>query len=1055
MEQMAPPLLKTKLFRPQAPANLVSRAHLFSRLDKGLHTPLTLISAPPGFGKTTLLADWAERNAVQDRALLAWLSLDLLDNEPHHFLTYLVTALDRVQGSIGREGGAGGAGGAGGTATEALAALRAMPPAPASTVLTLLINGLEETTDPVVLVLDDYHFIASAAVHEAVTFLLEHMPSNMHLVICTRADPPLPLPRLRARGQMVEIRADDLRFSAEEVCDFLNRVMDLRLSPEEIEKLDERTEGWIAGLQMAALSILGRPDKQDRSDFIQAFSGSNRYILDYLAEEVLSRQPDRVQHFLLHTSILDRLCAPLCDAILEIKGSSDTADCSSQTTLEMLERANLFLMPQDEERHWYRYHHLFADLLQARLARTDPRSMPELHRRAAAWLEEQGLLAEAIAHWLAAGDGPRAGLLVQRNWRQVVADGSPATALAWIEALPEDVVRPNPILGVAFCWLLLMTGHTATVEERLEIATLALSRMQAEGTVPPEDPDYVALPALLACVRATMARHHGNLREAIEQGRQAVAFGEKAGAWEQAVGWLMLGHSYRAVGQMAEAAEAYTRVISPARSSGQLLAETTALFYAAHIERLRGHLSRALHLCQEALGLPGDANGASKGAADGAAGGAGGAGSGTAFQVKAGRSTPPAWLRLPAYSLVHLAMAEVLCERNELEQAGEYLATAIELNLGGQEHQARVFALLAQARLRFARGDLAGSSSALDEAEIALRQLHIPLAEAELQVQRVRVWIAEGRMEAVAEWVREQQALLADLVNGTASADDQAPDDMTAHGLADASTAGLDLGVACYARVQIASRQLYPALQYLDRAQEGAERRGNRGAATEMSLAKAVAMQGLGRTQEALAALTPALELAASEGYMRLFLDEGAPVATLLRLGTERGIWQGERGQGPGGTQGYSQGYRKEHEVLDRHERFLDLDGYARHLLTAFDECDVPGDSISGQRPLRAHNGAAAQQTPDLAGTAGGTTYTGGNGGLVGIPTVHTIETLTPREAEVLGLIARGLSNQEIADQLIVAVGTVKAQVHSICGKLDARNRVEALAHARDLRLIR
>src|SRR5215211_3078544 len=389
---MSTPILATKLYVPPPQSRVVLRPRLTERLDEGLHRRLTLISAPAGFGKTTLLSDWV---AGCER-LAAWLSLDEADSDPTRFLAYLVAALQTIAPNI---------------AEGVLGALQSPQPPPTESILTVLLNEVTTVEDEIVLVLDDYHLIDATAVDDALTFLLEHLPPRMHLVIATREDPNLPLARLRARGQLGELRAADLRFTPSEAAEFLEGVMGLSLSAEDIAALEDRTEGWIAGLQLAALSMQGH---KDATSFIESFTGSHRFVLDYLVEEVLQQQPEGVQALLLRTSILERLCGPLCDAVL-----LDPA-ASGQKTLEYIERANLFLVPLDNERHWYRYHHLFAELLQQRLQQSAASSagdevgdVAELHRRASGWYEDNGLEIEAFRHAAAAHDVERAERLVE------------------------------------------------------------------------------------------------------------------------------------------------------------------------------------------------------------------------------------------------------------------------------------------------------------------------------------------------------------------------------------------------------------------------------------------------------------------------------------------------------------------------------------------------------------------------------------------------------------------------------------------------------------------
>ncbi|MDP8945339.1 MAG: helix-turn-helix transcriptional regulator, partial [Actinomycetota bacterium] len=412
-------LVTTKLRAPRTRPNLVDRPRLREVLARNEVCPLTLVSAPAGFGKTTLLGDWSEQLS-RDGKSVAWVSLDLSDNDPARFLTYLVGALQEIEEGIG-EG--------------VLASLRSPQMPPIEALMGVLVNELAEVAHEITVILDDYHLIDSDPVHEAVSFLLEHLPENARLVISSRADPPLPLARLRVRDQMTEVRAADLRFTPEEASAFLNDVMGLSLSEGDVAVLEGVTEGWIAALQLAALSMR---DRQDTSGFVESFSGSNRHVLDFLAEEVLERQPEGVREFLLKTSVLERMSASLCDSL--------TSRNDGQQMLERLEHENLFVIALDDERQWYRYHHLFADVLRSRLQREQPERIRELHLRAAAWYEQNGWTSEAIRHALAAQDHDRAADLVERVARKMWFRGEVMTLLGWLEALPEETKGRRPQL---------------------------------------------------------------------------------------------------------------------------------------------------------------------------------------------------------------------------------------------------------------------------------------------------------------------------------------------------------------------------------------------------------------------------------------------------------------------------------------------------------------------------------------------------------------------------------------------------------------------------------
>jgi len=458
-------LLTTKLFIPSIRPELVSRPRLIEQLSDGLHRKLTLISAPAGFGKTTLVGEWVgnlrkdHEKGCQTESRIAWLSLDEGDNDLVRFLIYFIAALNRIEGPVLSE-----AEGIDPTfGKEALSMLQYSQPPPTETVLTSLINEIATIPDRIILVLDDYHLIDAQPIHNALSFLLEHQPPQMHLVIATRDDPHLPLSRLRARGQLTELRAADLRFTSSEAAEFLNQVMGLDLSAEDIAALEMRTEGWITGLQLAAISLQGQ---EDATNFIKSFTGSHRLVLDYLVEEVLQQQSERVQSFLLQTAILNRLTGTLCDAL--------TGQDNGQSTLETLEHANLFIVPLDNERRWYRYHHLFADLLRQRLHQIgnlttggEARGPAELHIRASVWYENNGLEIEAFQHAAAANDVERAERLIQGDGLPLQWNGAAVPVLNWLESLPTTVLDARPSLWVTYASTLVFAGQGSGVEEKL------------------------------------------------------------------------------------------------------------------------------------------------------------------------------------------------------------------------------------------------------------------------------------------------------------------------------------------------------------------------------------------------------------------------------------------------------------------------------------------------------------------------------------------------------------------------------------------------------------
>ena len=531
---MSPPILATKLYIPPPRPNVVLRPRLITRLNEGLHGRLTLISAPAGFGKTTLLSEWI----AGCKWPVAWLSLDESDNDPSQFLTYLVAALQTIDNDMG---------------AGMLSILQSPQPRPAELFLTSLINAVAQAPQEFILALDDYHRIEARPIHNALTFLLDHLPPQMHLAIVSRSDPPLPLARLRGQRTLTELRAADLRFTPDEAATFLNQVMRLDLSAADVAALETRTEGWIVGLQMAALSMQGRADT---ASFIRAFTGSHRFIIDYLVEEVLQRQVERVRDFLLQTSILDRLSGPLCDAV---SGQGD-----GRAMLEALERGNLFVVPLDEERHWYRYHHLFADMLQARLTREQPDQAPLRHRRASEWYEQNGLPSDAIRHALAAEDFERAADLVELAWPAMRRSRQEATVLGWVKALPDKLIRARPVLSVVSAWALLDGGELEAAEARLRdterwLGTAADMRERPEAPsagmgvaemVVVDQEQFRSLPASIANARAYRAQALGDVAGTVTYARRALDLLPEGDYYERGTTAALLGLAYWASGNL-------------------------------------------------------------------------------------------------------------------------------------------------------------------------------------------------------------------------------------------------------------------------------------------------------------------------------------------------------------------------------------------------------------------------------------------------------------------------------------------------------------------------
>ncbi|MDP9375352.1 MAG: helix-turn-helix transcriptional regulator, partial [Chloroflexota bacterium] len=646
-------LLVTKLRVPRAAAPRVPRQRLRERLAEGLAGPLTLVCAPAGYGKTTLLAD----HVARDGRPVAWLSLDAADNDPARFWGYVLAALEAARPGVG---------------AVAQALLRSPQPPPPTTILTTLINALAAAPEPVVLTLDDYHVIASRAIHDALAFLLDHAPPQLHVALTSRADPPLPLARLRARGQLAKIRATDLRFTPDEAAAFLNGAMDLALSPAEVAALAGRTEGWIAGLQLAALAVRGRADAPA---FIAAFAGSHRYILDYLTEEVLGCLPERVAAFLLETSVLDRLCGELCDAITE----GGAAEPDGQETLEALEQANLFITPLDEGRRWYRYHPLFADVLRHRLRRAQAERLPELYRRAAAWHERHDLVPEAIRYALAAGDVERAARLVEANAEARFARAESATLRDWLAALPDELVRARPRLAVAQATIALWGNDLGVVEGLLEDAERA-SQDQAAGAAGPWLGD---LQGIIAAIRALLANLAGDPPRAIALSQQArLRLAADNLTWRGAVD-VNLARAYWKRGEVAAAERALVESeLGERRFAGDLILVGVKYAALGRLRMLRGRLHEAEHTYRRRLEV----------------------------------AIAPGGQVLPIAGWAYRGLGELLAEWDDLEGAARLLTRSIALNEQAAEPVNLAGSYVAVARVRQAQGDAAGALEAIERA---------------------------------------------------------------------------------------------------------------------------------------------------------------------------------------------------------------------------------------------------------------------------------------------------------------------------------------------------
>ncbi|MCI0551721.1 MAG: LuxR C-terminal-related transcriptional regulator [Anaerolineae bacterium] len=712
---MAAPILATKLYIPSPRPKVVLRPRLIERLNEALHrtSGVTLISAPAGFGKTTLVSNWIydlgltiddlqAETASQEKIVnprpsdgqstivnrVAWLSLDEGDNDPARFLAYLIAALQSIAPNIG-EG--------------VLGILQLPQPPPIESILTALLNEITTIPEDFALVLDDYHLIDAKPVENALTFLIEHQPPQMHMVIATREDPNLPLARLRASGQLTELRAADLRFTLSEAADFLNQVMGLNLSTEDIAALETRTEGWIAGLQLAALSMQGH---QDAATFIQSFTGSHYFVMDYLVEEVLQQQSESVQSFLLRTSILDRMCGPLCDAVLL------DSSTSGQETLEHLEHANLFIVPLDNERHWYRYHHLFADLLRQRLHQSvsdtgnEGRSVNELHIRASQWYEDNDLDIEAFHHAVDANDVARATRLVEGAGMPLHFRGAAVPVLNWLESLPPAVLDTRPSLWVIYASALLFVSQINGVEQKLQAAEAALQGVELDETTR----DLVGH---IASVRATLAAIHHDIESIIAQSRRALEYLHPNNLPVRTATTWTLGYAYHLQGDRTAASRAYTEAISISQAIGHFIINLLATIGLGNIQESENQLYLAVETYQRVLQLAGD---------------------------------PP----LPVSCEARLGLARIFYEWNDLEAAEHHGQRSVELVRQIENVDNLIACEVFLARLKLAQGDVSGAASILGKAEQFVHQHNFVFRISEVAAAQVLMLLRQGNLSAAA-----------------------------------------------------------------------------------------------------------------------------------------------------------------------------------------------------------------------------------------------------------------------------------------------------------------
>jgi LuxR family maltose regulon positive regulatory protein len=897
-------LLSTKIYIPPVRENAVARPILVEKLMAIMDRPgsFALISSPAGFGKTTLLGEFV----TQLQHPTAWVSMDEGDDDPVRFWSYLIAACQMVHKEIG---------------ASAQSILQSPQPLPAETIPIILINDLVSVKRGMVLVLDDFHVIRDKTIHEAIIFLLDHLPANLHILLSTRGDPPWPMARFRVRNQLIEIRAQDLRFTTEEAATFLNRIMELNLTTEDIAALEERTEGWVAGLQLAALSMQGR---RDISSFVKSFTGSHVYVAEYLIEEVFQRQPENMQAFLLQTSILERLTAELCEAV--------TGRQDGREMLRALHQANLFITPLDDKGQWFRYHHLFADLLQVRLQHAHSADeIADLHRAAAGWYEEQELIVEAVNHSLAAKDFKRAARLIGENAAQMVTRGELTTLMRWTETMPEEVIWLQPSIVMAKIWALTLSGAVREVEPLLQQA-------EAQYEMSSQTPASRELAGFAAAVRAFFAMMAGEDDHALDLAERAELLLPESSVHAR---WLLpytIGTAYRSQGQYDKAAEEFARQARMGEEFDNLIVWGTGVTAVALVRRAQGRLRETSTICHQALNKLAD-RGADQ------------------FGSLAKLETP---------------LVEVLREQNELEEAQRRLTDVIRRMRSWPMPTDRLHTQLAQIEIQEALGDLQGafetlrSAKELKNTQIVLMNLRrsVDLCEIRLTLKSGEITAAESLIEAyqpgTSRWVelRDHELLL-------------------------------------LARLRLAQGRLKEAEEIMSQLASDTKTGERKSTCIKTLVLQACILHAQGRMEAALGVLLEALALAEPEGFVRVFVDEGEVIRQLLIAVTRQ-------------------------LVMAPDHAALPSKAYIARLLDAFPEVLTP-DVLAVST-----NQAAA----DL------------------------VEQLTPRELEVLQLIAAGDSNRRIAEKLVITVSAVKKHATNIYGKLNVDRRTQAVARARQLGLL-
>ncbi|NMC80515.1 MAG: hypothetical protein GYA59_14230 [Chloroflexi bacterium] len=939
------PLLRTKISTPQIPPEFVHRPRLTKRIDRGVMGSLTLLSAPAGFGKTNLLIEWAEQTSLP----VAWLNIDGEDNDPSRFFRYLIGALRTLEPGLGE---------------EALDFLQATRGSGLEVMLTLLINEITALPKEIVLVLDDFQALEEVTILQGLGFLLKHLPYNLHLIVASRSEPPLELAVLRAKGRVIELGMEDLRFTAEEVALFFQQVMGLRLPPETVQALEERTEGWITGLQMAAISLRHHPDP---AALLANLQGDIHYLVDFLAEEVLDRQPEDVRQFLLHSSILGVLTGPLCEAVV----NPEAKPGYGMVMLNRLEHANLFIVALDEKHEWFRFHHLFADFLRHIQAEINPGEIPVLQKRAAMWFEQNGNLDEAIQYALSSGDVEWTANLIERNIEVMIKTGEIFSLTRWVDKLPAEIIHQRPRLGLAYAWGSIAAYRLDNARFWIDDVKRTLDQLErhpesahAAGEVGIaeafEDVGLWNIRGGLAVCQSTLAVLSGDAGQAAEFSRQATALLREENPFIQSL--LALDNSLYFIlsGNVPKAIAALRDTVRVARQANNLLVMVIATCQLADMQVLHGQLTQAWVTLQKAQYM----------------------------------AVGPDGKRLPLARLVDEGFGEILLERNSLEEARIYLERSIEAT-GPLWWLSSLDGLVSLARLHQAQGNIAGARAIIEEASrIALSTESSQWDDVAVSAVAVRLALQrEDLTEAIHYW--EKGAF---------------PDFLKTIHLEDYPYHVYEYLVLTQTRLLIAIGRSQRNESYLRRSMElmegllpEAKRLQRLAPQIEIKTLQAAVHFALGDLPQAVNVFRGALALGEPEGYQRIYLEGGPPIAELLA---------------------YCKVERRESDDI------LPSSVFIARLLESFQSEAIPMQASIPTSAMR-REPFTAKMEEDLP------------------------VFLSAREVEVLDLIAEGKSNQEISAQLYLALNTVKRHAYNIYTKLGVKNRTQAVSKARQLGLIR